>query len=249
MTTIAEPIHPPMAGRPARERMSPKARARLTGVFYLLNILTIFASILAFRGLIVPGDALATAASILQHLPRFRLGFATEVISTACSIAMAALLYGILRPVDIGFALLATLFRLVACAIAAIGYVFQLAPFVVGSRHYASLTQAQLQDVASVFAALQGHARNVSIAFFACQFIVVGYLIVRSTFLPRWLGGLVALAGVVALMFLGSPVPAGTLVYFVPIGLVAELSLALWLTIVGVDAQRWNASFDNAAMY
>ena len=217
------------------------SRARTAGVFYLLNLFTIFLSIFLFRGLIVSGNASATATNALEHLWRFRLAFAFQVVSTACSIAMIAFLYGILKPVDSGFSLLATLLRLIACAIAAIGYVLQLVPLVIGGKSYAALTSPQLQDVANIFSALQVHARNVSIAFFACQLVVTGLLIVRSTFLPRWLGALVTVAGVASLTFLASPVPPRALLYVVPVALVGELSLALWLAIAGVDAKRWKA--------
>jgi len=56
--------------------MSPNRQARLAGGFYLINILTgVFAIIFVRSALLVPGDAAATAANILAHETRFRLGF------------------------------------------------------------------------------------------------------------------------------------------------------------------------------
>src|SRR5215470_13693169 len=73
-------------------QLSPRSRARVAGGFYLLNIVTIFVAIFFLRGIIVSSDVAATAANVLAHETSFRLGFALELISTACSIAVTALL-------------------------------------------------------------------------------------------------------------------------------------------------------------
>ena len=88
-----------------------KLIARTTGVFYLLNIVAILLSISVFRG--------SAAAMPLK------------VISTACSIVVAALLYEILRPVNEPVSLVAAFFRLTACAVALVGYVYQPASRIV----------------------------------------------------------------------------------------------------------------------
>lgn len=58
--------------------------ARTTGVVYLLYFLTaVFAEFLV-RGLVVSGDAAATAKNILAHQPLYRFGLATAPVATAC---------------------------------------------------------------------------------------------------------------------------------------------------------------------
>lgn len=218
---------------------SPQARARLAGLFYLLNIATIFAAIGLFRGITVPGDATATAANISAHLVRYRIAFAAQVISTSASIAVAALLYGLLKPVNAGVSLTATLLRVVACALAGCGYLFQLAPLVVAGAAHGGIGAPETQAIVRMFAGFQSQARNISIAFFGCQFLVLAYLVARSTFLPRVLALLLAAAGAGGLLFAGAPTPPALLLEFAPVGLVAELSLALWLAVKGVDADRW----------
>ena len=221
---------------------SPRFKARAAGLCYLLNILTIMIAVLFFRGLIVPGDAVATATNVLAHEPLFRSGIAFEIISTACSIAVAALLYALLKPVNRSFSLIAAFFRLVACAIAALSYLFQVGPLVVlGGAHYLSVFKLeQLQALALLFFKLHSQVMNVSIVFFGFHFLVTGLLILKSTFLPRILGILCAFAGLGGLTFLAPPLANRLFFpYLVAVGLLAEVSLTLWLLVKGVNEHRW----------
>jgi len=219
---------------------SPHFDAKLAGVFYLLNILTILLAVFLFRGLVVAGNPAATATNLLAHQSRFQLGIAAEVISTACSICVAGLFYELLKPVNRSFSLVAAFFRLVACAIAVVGYLLQLAPLqILGGAHYLSVpTPEQLQALALVLR-FRAPASNMVIVFFGFHFILIGYLIFRSTFLPRILGVLVAFAGLCGLLFLAPALAGRILPYFVGVGLVSEVSLALWLVVMGVNASKW----------
>jgi hypothetical protein len=106
----------------------PRPRARITGVVYLVYFLTAVLGEFFHRGLVVSGDAAATANNILAHQPLFRLGLATGLIATACYIAVTALFYDLFKPVNWSLSLLAAFFSLVGCAISAFASLFQLAP-------------------------------------------------------------------------------------------------------------------------
>jgi hypothetical protein len=86
-----------------------------------------------------------------------------------------------------------------------------------------------------------------SLVFFGCYCLMIGYLIFRSTFLPRILGGLMAFAGLGWLTFL-SPALAHSLppYNFAP-GLIGEGVLTVWLLAVGVNAPRWTEQAGVAA--
>ncbi len=101
-----------MTGRIAEA--SPRFRARITGVVYLLYFLTAVLAVFFIRGLVVSGDASSTANNILAHERLFRLGFAVGLIATAFYIALTALFYRLFKPVNTSLALLAALGRLAA---------------------------------------------------------------------------------------------------------------------------------------
>jgi hypothetical protein len=95
---------------------------------------------------------------------------------------------------------------------------------------------------------LNNQAYSIGVVFEGLFWILIGYLIFRSTFLPRILGGFVALAGLGWLTFL-SPLLANDLTTYIEVvGVAAEASLMLWLLVMGVNAQRWNALASAAAV-
>ena len=97
-----------------------------------------------------------------------------------------------------------------------------------------------------MFLNLNAQAGYISIIFFGLFDIVIGCLFFRSTFLPRILGVLMAIAGLGWLTFLSPPL-ANQLSPFISIlGFIAELLLMLWLLVMGVNVQRWKEQADAA---
>jgi len=220
---------------------SPRPGARITGVVYLVYFLTAVFGEFFLRGLVVDGDAAATAGNILAHESLFRLGLATGLIATACYIAVTAFFYGLFKPVNRGLSLLAAFFSLVGCAILALGSLFQIAPLVVlgGSQYLGVFKVEQLRALALMSLELHSQAVNICFVFFGFYCLLIGYLIFRSAFLPRILGVLMALAGLGWLTFLSPPLASHLSPYILVLGFLAELSLMLWLIVMGVNVQRW----------
>ena len=220
---------------------SPRPRARITGVVYLFYFLTAVLGVFFMGGIVVDGDAAATATNLLAHESLFRLGLATGLISTAFYVAVTALFYDLFKTVSRSLSLLAAFFSLVGCAILAFASLFQLAPLVVlgGSQYLSVFKVEQLRALALMFLELNTQAGNICVVFFGVYCLLIGYLIFRSTFLPRLLGVLMALAGLGWLTFLSPPLANHLSPYNLVLGFLAELSLMLWLLVMGVNVQRW----------
>src|SRR5258708_907819 len=186
----------------------PRFEARITGAIYLFTILTgIFAQGFVSGSLVVDGDAAATATNILTHKGLFQLGYAVYLIEMACNIAMTALFYDLLKPAGRSVSLLAAFLGFAGCVIKTFSRVFFIVPlFVLGGAHYLSVFSAeQLQALALIFLKVNDRGAAMALVFFGFYALLTGYLIIRSTFLPRILGLVSLLGGLGWLSFLHLP--------------------------------------------
>jgi hypothetical protein len=101
----------------------------------------------------------------------------------------------------------------------------------------------QSQALALTFLNLHDDGYAVGMVLFGFYNILIGYLIFSSTFLPRILGVLLAISGLCYQIdnFAGFLWPAfqAHLEPYILLPGVAELLLALWLVVMGVNEQRW----------
>jgi hypothetical protein len=86
---------------------------------------------------------------------------------------------------------------------------------------------------------LQPQGLNIALVFHGFYCILIGYLIFRSTFLPRILGVLMAFAGLGWLTYLSNPLGNYLSPYNLASGLLGDVSVFLWLLVMGVNVQRW----------
>jgi hypothetical protein len=223
--------------------VSPRFKARMAGVFELLEGLTSAGGQVFILGsLVVAGDAVATAANILGHQPLYWLGFAVSLLGVAFHLAWAFLFYELFKPVNRSVAGLAMFVILVCCAMQAVTALLYLAPLLVltGGSSLSAFTAAQVQALAALLLKVNAQAFQVDLVFFGLWCILTGYLIVRSTFLPWILGVLLMIDGVGWATFLVPPL-ANTLFPAIAVASgLAELPLQFWLIVFGVNAQRWN---------
>src|SRR5208283_4749570 len=150
----------------------------------------------------------AVSAEVFLGRGRLVLFDAVNLIADAFYIAVTLLFYYLFKPVNSSLSLLAAIFSLVGCANDVLG-LFNLAPYKISS-----------------------------LVFFGPYCLLLGYLIFRSTFLPRILGVLMAFAGLGWLIFL-TPLANHLSTYLKVLGFLAELSLMLWLIVKGVNVQQW----------
>lgn len=228
---------------------SPKAKARLAGVFEALEGFTSsFGQVTVVGQLIVVANAAATAANILNHETLFRLGFALSLLGVMFHLGWVFLFYQLFRPVNRSVSFCALLVILVGCAIQAVTALLYLAPLIVlkAGSSLTALTEQQLQALAYMFLKLNGLAMDTNLVFFGLWCVLTGYLIFKSTFMPRILGVLLAIDGLGWMMFMWPPLGHSL---FLPIAIacgLAEIPLQLWLLIYGVNNERWKAQAEEA---
>jgi hypothetical protein len=226
---------------------SPRLKARIAGALWLIIIVAAaFAEFFVRGGIVVNGDAAATATNILAREPLYRLGAAAVLIYLLCDIAVALVLYELLKPVSRSLSLLASFFRLAMVAILGANLLNLFAPLALlkDAPLLAAFKADQLQSLALLSLKLYEQVFFIALLFFGFHCILIGYLIYRSTFLPRIVGALMAIAGLCYLTHsfanvLSPALAARLFTYLMPFGLPGELSLALWLLAVGVNVQRW----------
>ena len=174
---------------------SPRTKARIAGVSYLLTILT-------------------GAFALVANGP---LRAAMLLGSTGCYIAVTVLFYALFRPVNRSISAIAAVFSLIGCGLSILGFL---------------------------------HAGSSSLnplVFFGCYCLVIGYLIIRSIFLPRILGVLMAFGGLGWLTFISPALSNHLSPYNMAPGILGEAALTVWLLAVGVNARRWSEQASAAA--
>ena len=205
----------------------------MAGVFYLLTILTgVFAQAVVSARLVVSGDAAATATNILTHKSWFQFGFSIYLIEMACNIAITGLFYDLLKPVSRSVSLLTAFFSLAGCTIKTLSRLFYIAPLLVlGGAHYLSVFNAeQLQALSLLFLEVNDQGAGIALVFFGFATLLKGYLIVRSTFLPRILGVLSVFAAFGWLTFLSPPLGYRLFPYVAALGLLGAAAQIVWLS-------------------
>ena len=217
-------------------------RARAIAIVWLLYFIAAVLGSVVTKGIVIQGDAASTVVNILAHAGSYRVGIALDLTSNLIYIALTALLFGLFRPVDRSLAVLAAFFGLVGCTVQIAGGLLRLAPLVIvtnpalasalGIQQVRAATLASLTLYNSVF--------HISFVLFGCFELVTGFLILRSNFLPRWLGWWWVVAGIAAMIFLWPPI--ATRIFPVILAAdAAELALLLWLLVKGVDNSKWRA--------
>lgn len=228
--------------------VSPQPYARIGGILYLFIIVAaLFGEVFVRGKLIVEGDAAATANNLLASETLFRVGLAGELLTCVCDVTLAMILYVLLKPVNRNLALLAAFHRLTFIAVYAASKLFLVAAVVVqGSADFLKAFEPQqLQALAYLSVRLHGLGYGLSLLFFGVCCVLFGYLIQKSGYLPGFIGILLVIGGVGYVLFslaqTLAPDFAGRVLFpwiMLP-AFPAELGLALWLLVKGVNVPKW----------
>jgi len=177
---------------------NPRAAAVIAGVGYvILFVLGVFANFFVREGLIVSGDAQATAANIAESEGLFRLGMASFLVIFLVDVVVAWGLYIVFRRANRDVSLLAAWFRLVYTAFLGVAliYFFQALQFLDSSAIAEGFNTAQGEAQALVALETFNSAWLIGLAAFGVHLVMLGGLIVRSQVAPKALGYVLAVAG------------------------------------------------------
>jgi hypothetical protein len=220
---------------------SPQTTARLAGALWLIVIAVSIASLFAAPSVNINGSPAETAASILAAETPYRLAFALLFVGSLCYLGVTALLYELLRPVNRSVALFGAFAGLAGLTIGAASAVNELGALDLLKQASTAAPAAanQLQTIAQ-FALRDGPEFKVGMVFFGLQIASAGYLILRSDLVPRIIGGVLVAGGLSYIItsfatFVAPAVGARLSPLVIPIAILGEGSLTLWLLFKGVN--------------
>ncbi|HXU19605.1 MAG TPA: DUF4386 domain-containing protein [Verrucomicrobiae bacterium] len=150
---------------------------------------------------------------------------ARMVITLTCDTGVALIFYSLFKPVSRNLSMFAAIFRLILVAIMAVSSL----------NYFGALNLFNAGHSSATF----NRGEEISLVPFGIHCLLIGYLIFRSSFLPRILGVLMMFAGLGWVTFL-SPAFANHLYpYILAPGILGEGALTLWLLVMGLNEQRW----------
>jgi Domain of unknown function (DUF4386) len=222
---------------------STKKTARLAGLLYLVSSIPGAFALLYVPGqLVVRGDAAATAGRIRSSASLFRLGIGAELLSMTLFVFVALVLYRLFQPVSPGPALAMLVLILLSFPISFVNVLtetaaMELAGGAGGASFLASLGAPERDALAYLCLRLHGDGFMVAQIFWGLWLFPFGICVMRSGFIPRFLGILLIVA---AFGYLGSSVANLVLPQYADaVGRVArvltlcELPIIFWLLIWG----------------
>lgn len=220
-----------------------KRTARIAGLWYFGFTLGPFYLLYVPSQVVVHNDAAATAARVLAHETLFRWGMLTETLGALVFTGLGLALYRLFEGVDRHRARQLLALVLVSSALGLVTVVFNAAALLVfrGGDPFGAFDAQTREAIGMLLIRTHGQANGINQMFWGLWLLPFGWLVVRSRFLPRWLGYWLLLDGISWIVFsvtwfLAPNYTDALFKYFQPF-FFAELAAMLWLLIVGTKEQ------------
>jgi hypothetical protein len=222
--------------------ITPRTMARLTGLFYLITIVGgVFAQGMVADRLIDFTNANTTATNILGAEGLFRTGFTVYLIEMVAQIITCVLFYYLLKPVSRSGSMLAMIIGVTASIIKTFARVmFLTTPWVL--HHGNALTgfsSDQVNSLALTLLRMNDEGAAVALALFGPSTVLLGWLMTKSTFYPKWLGILGVVGGIGWTAFYAPWFGRSIFMPLALIALVGSVATIGWLLIVGVNEEKF----------
>jgi len=232
----------------------PQLYARLAGLIYLYVIVFGgWSEGFIMSALVVSGDAGATADNIRGSGSLWSISVGGNLMIPVVAVLQLWIEYLLLKPVSKGLALLFVLFNGVSLAIETVSKLFLLmvGPVLSDPGYAAAFDPDQIAALAGLMLAGHEISFHIALIFFGVACLLIGALVFRSGYLPKFLGVLMGLAGVSYLVAtfgaLFAPAFGAAISPWIllPV-LVGESALCLWLLFRGVNVRRWRERMEVA---
>ena len=224
--------------------------AKAVGVLLLVSLVAGgFGEAYVPSKIIVANDAAATVANIRNFDFLYRLGFAAFLAESLADVTLALILYVLLKPVNKQLSLLAAFFGLMAPALFACAELFYFAPnLIMRVGPMSAFSTDQVNALILLSLRFYGFAGMILTAYYGLAWVIRGYLMFRSGYLPKFLGLLMGIggAGFITRNFLLIFAPAYASPLLLALMFPGGLLLMVWLLVKGIDTMQWNARVSNA---
>ncbi|CRK55861.1 hypothetical protein [Alloactinosynnema sp. L-07] len=200
-------------------------RAAVTGGIGLLlmALLAFVANFVVVEKLVTRGDTAKTAGDILASEGLFRLGVAAFVVIVVLDVIVAWALWIFYGPTSVST--FAAWFRIVYSGVFLVGIIHLF-----GALRLAGSDPGLMMSEVDTFFDIW----NLGLVLFGAHLLLLAYLTFKSSYVPTWVGALLAIAGAGYVVdSIGKVIFAG---YQLDIGTVAgfgEVALLVWLLIQG----------------
>ncbi len=223
-----------------------KKTARLAGGLYLIWVLTgIYGLIFVPSRTIVAGDAFATADKILSNEFIFRTGIINDLFSAIICIFLLFTLYKLFEQVNKRQAVLMVALFAITIPVIFIMEGFSIAALMLFKGEVLQAFElSQRQDLAMLFLRINDYGSLTLEMFWGLWLLPFGYLVYKSNFIPRLIGIFLLLNGIayvilslVSLLF--PDYRAVTSQIATPFFILGEISITLWLLIMGIKPRHY----------
>jgi hypothetical protein len=197
-----------------------------------MAVIAVFGNVVVVDGLFTEGDAARTATDITASAGMFRLGIVSLVAVVALDVVVAWALFRVFTPVSASLSMLAAALRLVYSGVfmVAIGELVGVVRLLTDEDSSAVLgaDQVQLQAMQGITAF--NDIWYVGQLLFGLHLLLLGYLAIRSGYVPRVLGVLLVISGLgYATDSVGAVLSEGSWTDVSAFTFLGEFLLALWL--------------------
>lgn len=222
-------------------QISLRSAALTAGIALLIAAISApFAEMYVFPKLIVSYKPMETAANVLANEPLYIAGIYGYLVCFICDLVITWALYILLKPVNEHLSMLTALFRLVYTVIALVTLMNLVTAFrLLTTPEYLTIFEKdQLYAQAMIYLRAFKNQWYFGIIFFAIHLLMLGYMVLKSTFIPKIMGILLLISGSGYLLNTLRPYLFPSVnVDFAMYTFFGELVFMLWLLIKGPKIQ------------